>query len=46
MVLVSAVILAFFIKTFIFNTVQIDGPSMNPTLEHGDGLITLKFQYF
>lgn len=46
MVLVSAVILAFFIKTFIFNTVQIDGPSMNPTLEHGDRLITLKIQYF
>ncbi|MDO5027714.1 MAG: signal peptidase I [Bacillota bacterium] len=46
MVIVTAVILAFFIKTFIFNTVQIDGPSMNPTLENGDRLITLKLHYF
>lgn len=46
LVLVFAVILAAFIKTFIFNTVLIDGPSMNPTLENGDRLITLKLPYF
>lgn len=42
MAIVFAVILALFIKTFIFNTTIVDGNSMYPTLENGDKLISLK----
>lgn len=40
--LVFAVILAFIIKTFIFNTTYVKGNSMYPTLEQGDRLIAMK----
>lgn len=46
MAIVFAIILAFFIKTFIFNTTVVQGNSMNPTLESGDRLISLKFTLF
>lgn len=42
MALVFAIILALFIKTYIFSTTLVDGSSMYPTLEHNDRLITLK----
>ena len=42
MAIVFAVILALFIKTFIFNTTIVQGSSMYPTLENGDKLISLK----
>lgn len=42
MAIVFAVILAFFIKTFIFSTTMVEGTSMYPTLDTNDRLISLK----
>lgn len=42
MAFVFAVILAFIIKTFIFNTTYVQGESMYPTLHEGDRLIAMK----
>lgn len=43
--IVVAVILALVIRTYIFTLVKVDGPSMNPTLTHGDTLYTNRFFY-
>ena len=40
-----ALIIAFGIKTFLFDIVRVDGPSMNPTLTHNDRLIITKIGY-
>ena len=40
-----ALIIAFGIKTFLFDIVRVDGPSMNPTLIHNDRLIVTKLGY-
>lgn len=40
-----AVIIAITIKTFLFDFVVVDGPSMYPTLKHGDRLIVTKLNY-
>lgn len=40
-----ALIIAFSIKTFLFDIVRVDGPSMNPTLTHNDRLIITKLGY-
>lgn len=43
--IVIAIIIAFVIKTFLFDFVVVDGPSMHPTLVHGDRLIITKLNY-
>ena len=43
--IVVAVIIALVIRTYIFTLVKVDGPSMNPTLTHGDTLYTNRFLY-
>ena len=40
-----AVIIALVIRTYVFTLVRVDGPSMNPTLTHGDTLYTHKLFY-
>ena len=40
-----AVVIALVIKTFIFDFVVVDGPSMYPTLKNGDRLIVTKLNY-
>ena len=40
-----ALIIAFFIKGFLFDVVKVDGPSMKPTLQHNDRLIITKLGY-
>lgn len=40
-----AIAIAFIIKTFIFDFVVVDGPSMDPTLKHRDKLIITKLNY-
>lgn len=40
-----ALVLAFFIRTFIVELYLVDGPSMQPTLHHGDRLVVSKFIY-
>lgn len=43
--IVVAVIIALVIRTYVFTLVKVDGPSMNPTLTHGDTLYTNRFLY-
>ena len=43
--IVVAVIIALIIRTYVFTLVKVDGPSMNPTLTHGDTLYTNRFLY-
>ncbi len=43
--IVIAVLVALVIRTYIFTLVRVDGPSMNPTLTHGDVLYTNRFMY-
>ena len=43
--IVTAVILAFFIRTFIFTLVQVSGPSMENTMFTGDRLVVTKLGY-
>lgn len=43
---IAAVILAFLIITFVFETVTVQGPSMFPTLHDGDRLIVEKVTYY
>ena len=43
--IVAAVIIALVIRTYIFTLVRVDGPSMNPTLTHGDTLYAQRFMY-
>lgn len=40
-----AVIIAFLIKSFLFDIVRVDGHSMDPTLSHNDRLIVTKLGY-
>ena len=40
-----AVLIALIIKTFLFDFVVVDGPSMYPTLKNGDRLIVTKLNY-
>lgn len=40
-----ALIIALLIRRFIFTLARVDGPSMNPTLEHGDTLFTSRLMY-
>ena len=40
-----AVVLAFVINTYCFSLVQVDGPSMQPTLYHGERLVVRKLLY-
>lgn len=40
-----ALIIVIIIKTFLFDIVRVDGPSMNPTLIHNDRLIVTKLNY-
>lgn len=40
-----ALILAFFIRTFIIELYLVDGPSMQPTLQNGNRLVVSKFIY-
>lgn len=41
-----AIVAAFLIITFVFETVSVDGHSMNPTLNDGDRLIVEKVSYY
>ncbi len=43
--IVIAIIIAFLIKTFLFDVVKVDGKSMFPTLDHNDRLIVTKLGY-
>lgn len=43
--IVIALAIAFLIKTYLFDIVRVDGPSMNPTLTHNDRLIITKLGY-
>lgn len=43
--IVIALLVVIVIKTYIFDIVRVDGPSMNPTLVHNDRLIITKFNY-
>lgn len=43
--IVVALVVVFFIKTFLFDIVRVDGPSMNPTLIHNDRLLITKLGY-
>lgn len=43
--IVIALVVVFFIKTFIFDIVRVDGPSMYPTLVHNDRLVITKLGY-
>ncbi len=43
--IVIAVAIAFLIKGFLFDLVVVDGPSMHPTLVHGDRLVVTKLGY-
>ncbi|MBQ8525681.1 MAG: signal peptidase I [Clostridia bacterium] len=43
--IVVAVLIALIIRTYVFTLVKVDGPSMNPTLNHGDTLYTNRFFY-
>ena len=43
--IIIAIAIAFVIKTFLFDFVVVDGPSMHPTLVHGDRLIITKLNY-
>lgn len=40
-----ALIIAMLIRHFVFTIVKVDGPSMNPTLTHGDRLFTRRLLY-
>ncbi len=40
-----AIVLALLIRRFVFTIVRVDGPSMNPTLSHGDTLFTTRLMY-
>lgn len=42
MVFVGAALVAVFMMMFVFRSYQVDGPSMQPTLHHGDRLIIWK----
>lgn len=44
--IVLALVLAFLIKTFIFNTTLVQGTSMEPTLHEEDRMICLVFPYY
>lgn len=43
--IVIALLVVLFLKTYIFDIVRVDGPSMNPTLVHNDRLIVAKLNY-
>ncbi len=43
--IVVALVLAFFIRTFIVEPYLVDGPSMRPTLENGERLLVNRFVY-
>ena len=43
--IVIALLIAFIIKGFLFDLVVVDGPSMYPTLVHGDRLVITKLNY-
>jgi len=43
--IVIALVVVLFIKSFIFDIVRVDGPSMYPTLVHNDRLIITKLGY-
>lgn len=42
LLLMSAPLIALFLTTFVFQTYQVDGPSMEPTLQHNDRLVIVK----
>lgn len=44
--IIIAILLALFLKTFIFSTSIVEGESMDPTLEDGNRIIFNKFIYF
>lgn len=41
-VILAALLLAFTLVTYVFHSYQVDGPSMQPTLQNGDRLIVWK----
>lgn len=43
--IVVALVIALIIRTFVFTLVRVDGPSMQPTLHHGDTLYVNRFMY-
>lgn len=43
--IVIALLVVVIIKSFIFDIVRVDGPSMNPTLVHNDRLVITKLGY-
>lgn len=43
--LITVVLIAMFIRTFVFEPVQVIGSSMYPTLIHGEGMFTEKLTY-
>lgn len=43
--IIAAVAIVFVIKSFLFDLVVVDGPSMFPTLVHGDRLVVTKLGY-
>ncbi|WP_230204197.1 signal peptidase I [Peptoniphilus phoceensis] len=44
--IVAAVLIALFVRTFIFNIAVVNGESMNPTLNEKDKLICLSYKRF
>ena len=42
---VAAILLAVFLRTFVFVLAKVDGPSMLPTLHHQESLIVTKYSY-
>ena len=43
--IVSAILIAILLRTFVFVIATVDGPSMQPTLEHGEKLFVTKYTY-
>lgn len=44
--ILTILVLAFLIRTFVFNATLVDGSSMNPTLQNKDRLITLRYPLY
>ena len=45
LVILSALVIAWVIKSYVFVIAKVDGPSMNPTLKHEDRLFLWKLGY-
>lgn len=43
--IIAAIVIALLIRNFVFTLVNVDGSSMNPTLQNGDKLYVTRFMY-